>query len=177
MSRKLLCYLIIFVVLSLACAGLGQPTPDPGGSVPTAPPPPTATLPSATRPPTPSGSETVTVAQVVDGDTIELTNGRKVRYIGINTPERDQPYYAEATAVNRQLVQGKNVQLELDVETFDRYGRTLAYVWVDGVMVNLEIVRQGYAKPIPCRPIRVDQLGRLGHCPPPTAAWLDKNVS
>lgn len=146
MSRKLLCYLITFVVLSLACVGCEQPTPEIGGPIATTPlPAATNTLPPATSTPTPSGSETVTVAQVVDGDTIELTNGRKVRYIGINTPERDQPYYAEATAVNRQLVEGKNVQLELDVETFDQYGRTLAYVWVDGVMVNLEIVQQGYA--------------------------------
>jgi micrococcal nuclease len=95
--------------------------------------------------PTPPSLEIVTVAQVVDGDTIELTNGRKVRYIGINTPERDQPYYAEATAANRQLVEGKNIQLEYDVETFDQYGRTLAYVWVDGLMANLEIVKRGFA--------------------------------
>jgi micrococcal nuclease len=82
---------------------------------------------------------------VVDGDTIELTNGRRVRYIGINTPERDQPYYPEATALNRQLVEGKNVQMEFDLETFDQYGRSLAYIWSEGVLVNLEIVRLGYA--------------------------------
>lgn len=81
----------------------------------------------------------------VDGDTIELTDGRRVRYIGINTPERDQPYYEEATEANRQLVGNKEVQLEFDVETFDKYGRTLAYVWVDGVMANLEIVHRGFA--------------------------------
>ena len=51
----------------------------------------------------------------------------------------------EATEVNRQLVEGKKVQLEFDVDTFDQYGRNLAYIWVNGVMANLEIVRQGYA--------------------------------
>jgi micrococcal nuclease len=85
------------------------------------------------------------VASVVDGDTIELTNGRRVRYIGINTPERDQPYYNEAKEVNRQLVEGKEVQLERDIDSFDQYGRILAYVWVNGVMANREIVSQGFA--------------------------------
>ena len=47
--------------------------------------------------------------------------------------------------MNRQLVGNKEVQLEFDVETFDRYGRTLAYVWVDGQMVNLAMLREGYA--------------------------------
>jgi micrococcal nuclease len=82
---------------------------------------------------------------VVDGDTIELSNGRRVRYIGINTPEHGQPFYAEAATANRQLVEGKTVQLELDLETFDQYGRTLAYVWSEASMVNLEIVKQGFA--------------------------------
>ncbi|HXV42793.1 MAG TPA: lamin tail domain-containing protein [Anaerolineae bacterium] len=148
MSQKSAHNLIILLVLFLLGAACTPPRPGSGGATPTAiapAPSPTATLLSATPLATLPGLETVTVAQVVDGDTIELTNGRKVRYIGINTPERDQPYYAEAAAANRQLVAGKDVQLELDVETFDQYGRTLAYVWADGVMVNLEIVRQGYA--------------------------------
>jgi micrococcal nuclease len=83
--------------------------------------------------------------KIIDGDTIELTDGRKVRYIGINTPERDQFYYNEATNLNRQLVEGKKLQLELDVESHDQYGRTLGYIWANGQLVNLEIVRQGLA--------------------------------
>jgi micrococcal nuclease len=62
-----------------------------------------------------------------------------------NTPERDQPHYKEPTAANRQLVDGKTVQLEFDAETFDKYGRTLAYIWVDGEMVDLTILKQGFA--------------------------------
>src|SRR6185436_8453147 len=146
-------YLFIFLIgFSLACAGLDASTPASGGPPAVTPPPATVTpapVPTASPPangmPTPPGLETVTVTAVVDGDTIELTNGRRVRYIGLNTPERDQPYYAAAAALNRQLVEGKNVQLEFDVETFDQYGRSLAYVWVEGRLVNLEIVQQGYA--------------------------------
>jgi micrococcal nuclease len=127
---------IIIVLLLLACA---EATPAPGD------------LPATTAPhleleqTQPDGLETVTVERVTDGDTIQLTDGRKVRYIGINTPERDQPYYSDAAALNRTLVAGKAVQLELDTTPTDQYGRTLAYVWVEGIMVNLEIVRQGYA--------------------------------
>jgi micrococcal nuclease len=122
-----------------------MPTPLPI-STPTSLPVSTPTsIPSGGGPTQPGNLETVTVATVVDGDTIELTDGRRVRYIGVNTPERDQPYYKEATDANRQLVAGKQVQLELDVETFDQYGRTLAYVWVGGVMANWEIVNRGFA--------------------------------
>ncbi len=98
--------------------------------------------------PTKQGGEagpTVRVSRVVDGDTIELEDGRKVRYIGVNTPERGQPFYEEATDFNRQLVEGRRVRLEFDLDTMDQYGRLLAYVWVDDTMVNLEMVRQGYA--------------------------------
>jgi micrococcal nuclease len=93
----------------------------------------------------PEDSVPVTVAQVIDGDTVELADGRRVRYLGINTPERDQPLYEEATAANRRLVEGQATRLALDVQTLDRYGRTLAYLWVDDQFVNVELVRQGYA--------------------------------
>ncbi|MFY9303392.1 MAG: thermonuclease family protein [Atribacterales bacterium] len=91
------------------------------------------------------------VARIIDGDTIELSNGEKVRYIGIDTPELHHPqkeveYYArEAYEANRRLVEGKRVRLELDVEERDRYGRILAYVYVDDLMVNEWLVANGYA--------------------------------
>jgi micrococcal nuclease len=85
------------------------------------------------------------VAFVVDGDTLELLDGRRVRYIGVNTPETGRPYAAEALALNESLVAGQEVWLETDVQESDVYGRLLAYVWVDDVLVNLELVRQGYA--------------------------------
>ncbi len=99
----------------------------------------------ATAIPTPTGGARVMIVHVVDGDTVELDDGRRVRYLGINTPERDQPFYAEARAANQQLVEGKAVWIVLDTEPTDRFGRTLAYLWVDEKLINLELVRQGYA--------------------------------
>jgi micrococcal nuclease len=91
------------------------------------------------------GSQAVRVSQVVDGDTIELADGRHVRYLGINAPEHDQPFYQEAKQFNADLVADQLVELEFDVDTIDRYGRTLAHVFVNGTHVNLELLRQGYA--------------------------------
>ena len=135
--QNLLLFIVIMAV-AVACSSIDNP------SSPTrvVPPPPTG---SRAGPAQPDGLESATVANVVDGDTIELADGRRVRYIGINTPERDQPYYEEATASNRQLVGGQQVQLEFDQDTFDQYGRSLAYVWVGGQMANLALVQQGYA--------------------------------
>lgn len=95
------------------------------------------------------------VVRVVDGDTIHVRIGErteKVRYIGVNTPELHHPKRGaepggrEAADVNRQLVAGQRVRLELDVRERDRYRRLLAYVWVGDVMVNAELVRRGYAQ-------------------------------
>lgn len=90
----------------------------------------------------------VLCTRVIDGDTIEVLGGERVRYIGIDTPEmRPMEAWAEAaTAANRELVEGRMVRLELDVQKRDRYGRVLAYVWVDDLMVNEELVRRGYAR-------------------------------
>jgi Micrococcal nuclease (thermonuclease) homologs len=89
--------------------------------------------------------EDAVVTRVIDGDTIEIAGGHRVRYIGIDTPERGEPYYLEALKANRNLVEGKMVRLEKDVEDKDKYGRLLRYVYVDGMMVNAELVRAGYA--------------------------------
>jgi len=87
----------------------------------------------------------VLVTRVIDGDTIEIEGGYYVRYIGIDAPEKGEPFYGEATEANRNLVEGKKVYLEKDVEDKDEYGRLLRYVWVDNTMVNAELVRLGYA--------------------------------
>lgn len=85
------------------------------------------------------------MALVVDGDTIELAGGQRVRYIGINAPESGRPFAADAQAFNQSLVAGQEVWLETDVQASDQYGRLLAYVWAGDTFVNLELVRQGYA--------------------------------
>lgn len=71
-----------------------------------------------------------------------------MRYIGIDTPEtypQLEAFGAEAWQANRQLLEGKEVRLERDVSETDRYGRLLRYVYVDSIMVNAELVRQGLA--------------------------------
>lgn len=119
---------------------------------------------SVTATSAPAASKTVTAAaarqrvkvlSVTDGDTIRVSiDGKSValRYIGIDTPEAADPrrsvqcFGAEASAANRRLVEGKMVELEKDVSETDMYDRLLRYVWVDGKMVNEELVRDGYAK-------------------------------
>lgn len=92
------------------------------------------------------------VKRVVDGDTIELDNGEKVRYIGIDTPETVHPDQAaecfgqQASEKNKELVEGKRVRLEKDLTDRDKYGRLLRYVYLeDGTFVNLFLVQEGYA--------------------------------
>ena len=91
------------------------------------------------------------VVRVIDGDTIEIAGGAHVRYIGMDTPEtypEVEFYGPEAKAKNAELVEGKLVTLEKDVSETDRYGRLLRYVYVDGVFVNGELVRLGYARAV-----------------------------
>lgn len=93
--------------------------------------------------------EQALVTRIVDGDTVELSDGRKVRYIGIDTPEisgTKECFGDEAKAKNQALVENKTVSLEKDVSETDRYGRLLRYVYVDGQMVNELLVAEGYAQ-------------------------------
>jgi len=107
----------------------------------------------------------VLVTRAVDGDTLVLESGERVRLIGMDTPEmhqsekllRDsqrtkqdvatiQKLGRRAYGFTKGLVEGKRVSLEFDVEKYDRYKRLLAYVYLkDGTFVNAEIVKQGYA--------------------------------
>jgi micrococcal nuclease len=108
-------------------------------------------------------SPPIQVQRVIDGDSIELASGEKVRYIGIDTPEIrrrvggrwievGEPYAKEAYQLNRELVEGKWVRLELDIEDHDRYGRLLAYVYTKSgsagsmKLVNAEILKAGLAR-------------------------------
>jgi micrococcal nuclease len=92
------------------------------------------------------------VERVVDGDTLLLANRARVRLIGVDTPETvkpdtpPQPWGAEATAFTKQFVAGGIVRLEFDRERVDQYDRFLAYVYVDEVMLNEELLRAGLAR-------------------------------
>jgi micrococcal nuclease len=103
------------------------------------------------------------VVRVVDGDTIDVQLGatrERVRYIGVDTPETKHPakavqcYGRQASEFNAQLIAGEQVRLVRDVEERDRYGRLLAYVYRvrDGLFVNAELTRRGYAQPLPIVP-------------------------
>lgn len=108
----------------------------------------------------------ILVRRVIDGDTIELESGERVRLIGIDTPEvhesnklhKDSQRTGEDISTiqalgrrswefTKKLVEGKRVNLEFDVEKYDKYNRLLAYVYLkkDGTFVNAEIIKQGYA--------------------------------
>jgi len=96
------------------------------------------------------------VSRVIDGDTIELESGEKVRYIGIDSPEYpkserlNECFAKEASEKNKSLVLGKKVRLEKDISEMDRYKRLLRYVWVEDennleIFVNEYMVKEGYA--------------------------------
>ncbi|HUU12077.1 MAG TPA: thermonuclease family protein [Terriglobia bacterium] len=102
--------------------------------------------------------------RVIDGDTIELDGGERVRLIGVDTPESVDPrrpveYFGkEAGAFTRRLAEGKTVRLEFDRETVDIYGRTLAYVYLpDRTLLNGEIIRQGYGHAYTRFPFRYER--------------------
>lgn len=99
------------------------------------------------------------VKRVIDGDTIEMASGEKVRYIGIDTPETVDPrrpigcFGKEASDENKKLVEGKEVILEKDISEVDKYGRLLRYVYVKQddkslLFVNDYLVRNGFAKAV-----------------------------
>lgn len=96
------------------------------------------------------------VLKVIDGDTVKLSNGKLLRYIGIDSPEINikkdnhfqyspQPYSLEAKEYNRNLVEGKVVKVEFDLNKYDKYGRLLGYCFVNDIFVNAKLIEEGYA--------------------------------
>ena len=85
------------------------------------------------------------VTKIIDGDTIELEGGQRLRYIGMDTPEKGDCYSTESTKRNKELVEGKTVELEKDVSETDRYGRLLRYVYVGDDFINEILVKEGFA--------------------------------
>jgi micrococcal nuclease len=145
------------VALAAPAGGCGRASPAAG------PPAPGVAL--------PAGVDT-TVQRVVDGDTIVVAGGHRVRLIGLDTPETKDPrkpvqcYGKEASAfLTSVLPKGIGVRLVGDVEARDVYDRTLAYAYrlPDGMFVNAELVRRGYAHvlTIPPNVAHTDELVAL----------------
>jgi len=130
--------------------------------------------------------ELFTVIRVLDGDTIELNSGERVRYVGVDTPELGragkpaQCFASESAQIHSALVTGKRVRLEKDRSNRDRYGRLLRFVYLeDGTFVNARLVREGAARASAYRPdlskktefeqletqARAEGKGRWGTCP------------
>ena len=136
-----------------------------------------------------------TVSRVVDGDTIYVSSGGRsqdVRLIGIDTPETVDPdrpvgcYGPQASAFMKHWLTGRSVKLVYDRETHDKYGRFLAYVYVDGtrpVSVEQRLLRLGYARTlaIPAQHrargrVRVHRAGRRGGRPRSLERVFVKNI-
>ena len=115
------------------------------------------TLPATTTVPTPSSTEEeiANVVGIVDGDTIEVAlfgDIVRVRYVGVNTPERGEACYDEAKQANASLVENQTVTLHKDKSETDRYGRLLRFVYVGDQFVNAELVKGGYAEAVEYKP-------------------------
>tara|TARA_Y100000034_G_C6844755_1_gene382558 strand:+ start:661 stop:1266 length:606 start_codon:yes stop_codon:yes gene_type:complete len=88
-----------------------------------------------------------TVTKVVDGDTIDLSNGDRIRFSGINTPETGECYYQEAKDELTFLTLDKEIFIEKDRSDEGKYGRKLRYIYLDNeTLVNSILVEKGFAK-------------------------------
>lgn len=134
--------LVLVLATTVLLAGCGRDAAEPRPAVAPA----TSTLPRGVD---------VVVRKVVDGDTLEVSGGERVRLIGVDTPETKDPnrpvgcFGQEASRFTATLLPpGTPVRLVGDVEQRDRYGRLLAYVYrrADGLFVNAELLRRGYAQ-------------------------------
>ena len=113
----------------------------------------TSSAPGSTNSTDVAGDSATLVERVVDGDTLVVSGGERIRLIGVDTPETKhpnkpvQPFGKEAYEFTKRTVEGKHVQIKYDPrETKDRYGRTLGYVYVDGKFLNEMLLREGLAR-------------------------------
>lgn len=102
----------------------------------------------------PEPGATAFVERAVDGDTLLLAGGTRVRLLGVDTPETKrpdwpvEPFGPEAHEFTREHVEGRSVRLEFDKERRDKYGRVLAYVYLDDWFLNEELIRAGMGRAI-----------------------------
>ena len=146
---------VLLALLAAACAAASKHSPLPSGAGSRTPTTVVsgAVVPGGVAAALPQGVD-LAVERVVDGDTIVVTGKRRIRLIGVDTPETRDPrrpvgcFGKEASRFTTSLLpKGTPVRLVGDVEQLDAFGRTLAYVYriSDGLFVNAELVRQGYA--------------------------------
>lgn len=102
----------------------------------------------------PTFSASCVIDRIADGDTVTCTDGTRIRLLGIDAPELDQVPFGDGSrvALEALLPSGRSARLELDVETRDDFGRTLAYLWDDETMINEAMIRQGWALAFVVRP-------------------------
>ena len=107
------------------------------------------------------GNTSVYIEWVIDGDTVVARGGEKIRYAGIDTPEKGEPYYEEAKKRNMELVLKRTVRLEICRENpRDPYGRLLAWLYVDGLSVEETLLREGLARVMtipPCGLVKAER--------------------
>lgn len=87
----------------------------------------------------------IRVIEVFDGDTVKLDTGEVIRLLGINAPETGQPYSSQSTQFLKETLLNRPVRIEYDIQTKDRYNRTLAYLYSGSLFVNAELVKRGLA--------------------------------
>lgn len=91
--------------------------------------------------------QNLTVIEVTDGDTLKLSSAKTFRLYGVNAPEVKEPFYEEAKAFSQNLVLNKEVSFEQEEKYMeDKFGRILGYVFVNGVNLNIELVKNGLAR-------------------------------
>ena len=89
----------------------------------------------------------ITVTEISDGDTFKLSDGKTFRLYGVNAPEVKESFYEEAKVFTENLVLGKEISFEQETNyKVDKFGRELGYVFVDGVNLNIELVKNGLAR-------------------------------
>jgi micrococcal nuclease len=93
----------------------------------------------------PDNMDFAIVTKVIDGDTVDIQDGSRIRLIGMNTPEKGQPCFQEATDRLEELVLDKEVCLERDKTDKGKYGRLLRHIFLESMNMNLLMVKEGYA--------------------------------
>jgi len=141
-------FLIALIFATTSCGSKPQSNELPIQNSPSLTSSPTVGAPIPTPTTTP-GRVRVLVERVLDGETIEIGGGSRVLYRGVDAPELLplECYGSEAAARNRQLVEGKWVEMETDGPNLDsRFGYYQRYIFVDGQLVNVVLLREGYAR-------------------------------